>query len=314
MNEQLESLAYAYLQGAAGPDECRRLDALLRDADARREFIRAALLETELPTILAEAPARVADDVWMPLRSRYRLGARAACRLPGCGKPGRLLSWRRIAWTSSSALAGVAAIVAFAWYSTVHLRYRVPDPALVAKVTHVAGVARVASLNEEGSRRLSAGDSVSPDCRIAGEKGTKLTLTYPDGSTLRLVNDTRIMSSSSASIRLIYLDSGTIVARITPRDGGRKLIFATPHAVIRVVGTQFTLSADADASRVEVEEGKLILTSKKNDTSLVVGERDTAIVGSETTLGHEDSYGLSAENPGPGDETEQARQGAGNDQ
>lgn len=283
MRRRLEELTEAYLDGNACPEECRRLGELLRDKEARREFLRASAMEVELPFALAAAPERISDEVWRPLRMSKRVGfgTSAALGIPLAPRAPRPLSWRRVAWPSAIAAAVAVAIVSAVWYVTVYRRYAVPDSSMVAQVVHVHGSVKVASLNQDGIKQLSNGDFVAPDCRMTIEPGARITLSYPDGSRIQVLEKTRIMTSAGRNIRLIQLDFGTLSASIAPQPAGRKLIFTTPHALLRIVGTQFRLSADDKRSRVEVEEGKLIFTSKEDDRSVVLAEKDSAVTGED---------------------------------
>lgn len=283
MKRRLEELCEAYLDGATSAEECRRLDELLRDKDARKEFIRAAAMEVELPFALAAAPERIADSVWKPLIPAKR-GESGVPSVPGGrGGTGAIspISWRRIALPALLAAAASVAIVSAFWYFTLYLRFEVPNSALTARVVHVNGSVKVASLNHDGIRQLAIDDVVGPDCRMTVDPGARITLSYPDGSRIQVMENTRIMTSAGSSIRLVQLDSGTIFATISPQPEGRKLIFTTPHALLRIVGTQFKLSADEKRSRVEVEEGKLVFTSKEDDRSVVVAENDSAVTGKD---------------------------------
>lgn len=281
MKRRLEELSDAYFDGSADAEECRRLDELLRDKEARKKFIRAAAMEVELPFLLAEAPERVADEVWMRLR-KQECAEKAASAVSGraaSAVPDRSLSWRRIAWPVIIAAAAAVSIIGAVWYVNLHLRYGVLDSSLVAKVSHVSGVVRVASLNQDVMKQLAIGDLVAPDCRMTSEPGSRITLTYPDGSCIQVLENTRIMTSAGINVRLVQLDSGKLFANIAPQKEGRKLIFSTPHAVLRIVGTQFRLSSDDKSSRVDVEEGKLVFTSKEDNQTVVVAGNNSAVAG-----------------------------------
>ncbi|MEI6807230.1 MAG: FecR family protein [bacterium] len=279
MKRRLEELSDAYFDGSADAEECRLLDDLLRDKEARKKFIRAAAMEVELPFLLAEAPERVADEVWMCRRTQDYTEKKVSAMSGQVSDvaPERALSWRRIAWTTIAAVAAAISIIGTVWYVNLYLRYGVPDSSQMARVSHVIGVVRVASLNQDDMKQVAIGDLVAPDCRMTSEPGSKITLIYPDGSRIQVLEKTRIMTSAGTNLKLVQLDSGTLFASIAPQKGGRKLIFSTPHAVMRIVGTQFRLSSDDKTSRVDVEEGKLVFTSKENNQTVVVTGKDSAV-------------------------------------
>jgi|GEM_PF-5247603 len=282
MTGRLEKLSEAYFKGTITAGECRELDELLRVPDARKEFVKAAAMEVELPFALTNAPRRISDEIWKPLRFRVSPEDENSFSSVG-GTVGRLsrrpLSWRRVALPSTIAAAASVAIATAVWYFGVFVRFQVPDSQLVARVVHVSGVVRAASLNQDDLNRLSIGDKVVPDSRMTIEPGARITLAFPDGSRIQVMEQSRMMMSAGRNIRLIQLDSGTLHASVAPQPSGSKLIFATPHALLRIVGTQFRLSADEKGSRVDVEEGKLVFTSKEDNRSLVVAEKDSANAG-----------------------------------
>jgi ferric-dicitrate binding protein FerR (iron transport regulator) len=101
---------------------------------------------------------------------------------------------------------------------------------------------------------------------------------------MQLVGKTRITFSAGAKISLIHLDTGMLIANISAQPEGRKLIFTTPQAVVRVVGTQFELSAEYPLTTIRVDRGKVVLTAKEDQKTVVVSERKRAIVGNSIEL------------------------------
>lgn len=103
-----------------------------------------------------------------------------------------------------------------------------------------------------GSRNLRAGQTV-----FAGE-----SLSAPSSdAALRLEDGTLLEPAPGAAIaelrrRAVLLTEGSLRASVV-RAPAAPFILTTPHAEVRVLGTLFVVSVAPDATRVEVEEGRV---------------------------------------------------------
>src|SRR5262249_54723055 len=68
------------------------------------------------------------------------------------------------------------------------------------------------------------------------------------------------------------LHSGKVTAVVARQRPFRPLVFKTPQAEARVVGTRFTLTVTPTATRLDVVEGKVQLTRTSDLTSVRVAE------------------------------------------
>ena len=101
----------------------------------------------------------------------------------------------------------------------------------------------------------------------------------PDGTQLELAGDTTVaeIAEATGTGRKVVLDSGTVVAKVAKQPAGQALVFATPHGEARVLGTTLKLSVDAQGTKLEVTEGRVRLTRKKDGASVDVGAGSYAV-------------------------------------
>lgn len=83
-------------------------------------------------------------------------------------------------------------------------------------------------------------------------------LEYPDQTRLEIGPETVIRRLSDPKDRTrkdVLLDQGSVVADVAKQPAGRPMTVATAQARVTVVGTRFSLAADRESARLQVEEG-----------------------------------------------------------
>lgn len=88
--------------------------------------------------------------------------------------------------------------------------------------------------------------------------------TLDDGSILELAEGAEIEEIGNERV---VLRRGALLARVKPRTSG-PLVFVTPHAEARVLGTTLRLKVDVD-TRLDVEEGKVELKNRAGRAAVV---------------------------------------------
>lgn len=109
---------------------------------------------------------------------------------------------------------------------------------------------------------------------------SQATARFVDGTSLELTGDTavsQIAEGTAKTGKRVVLDSGTITAKAVKQPVGQPMIFVTPQAEARILGTILKLTVDADATRLEVKEGRVRLTRKSDGASTEVGVDQFAI-------------------------------------
>ena len=120
-------------------------------------------------------------------------------------------------------------------------------------------------------QELRAGEGLE-----TGDREASAVAALPDGTSLRLSAGGRMRgivagdSSGGGAETRILLDRGTMFADVTHQAAGRSIVFVTPHAEARVLGTRLTLSVTDKASRLDVEQGRVRLTRTRDGASVEV--------------------------------------------
>jgi hypothetical protein len=117
----------------------------------------------------------------------------------------------------------------------------------------------------ETGREVRLGDAVEGS----------LTLRYPDGTGVRLSPGRAVLGRRGTS-RELRLASGTLWAEIVPLPPGETMIFSTPHAEARVLGTALWLNVEAEATLLQVSEGRVLFAREEESVEVARGQAAVA--------------------------------------
>jgi ferric-dicitrate binding protein FerR (iron transport regulator) len=270
--ERFDELASEYLDGNLSPAEAEELAALLEaDSERRRAFaeivrqgrVLARALDSRPPEDFARRVMRALEGNGAPFVAAVMGEVRSVAR-----------PRRRSGWTAAGLAAAVAgALVIWATLRSpgaAELLQAGPEASLVRGGAAVP--ARPGAILRSGDL-LRAGGTGGAVIGYAGE-GTRLEV--ESGTDLRILDE--------GGRKVIELARGEIRARVAPQPPGRPMLIRAPHARAEVLGTQLKLSATDEATRLEVEEGRVRLVREEDGRSVVVPPRHFTLVGSETRL------------------------------
>jgi ferric-dicitrate binding protein FerR (iron transport regulator) len=164
------------------------------------------------------------------------------------------------------------------------------------------------SLSAAAGFELQALDSVT-----VAENGSAV-IKYPDGSALTLKAQTEIElePKKAAQIpdgagKVVQLTRGLIEVSAAKQPAEHPMALATEHAVAVVIGTKFTLFADSDSTRLDVEEGRVKFSRNNSPLSLVVAANGFALVDGNAMTSDNASPDVSDESQRIVDDFENAR-------
>ena len=126
-----------------------------------------------------------------------------------------------------------------------------PAPTVVAQLEWVQG--DLHSKAKAGTKILS-GETVA----TVGA-GSLALVRLPDGTRLDLEGDTQIAFSDK-----VDLVKGTVSADVAKQAAGKALIFTTPHAEARILGTRLRLAIEGESTRLDVREGRVRFTRSRD--------------------------------------------------
>jgi hypothetical protein len=107
-----------------------------------------------------------------------------------------------------------------------------------------------------------------------------LTEGSESGAAMRLPDGTRIVLGADTLVRgiverpkggkTVTIEAGRLEAEVVPRPADRPLVFVTPQAEARVVGTHLALAVTAESTRLDVGEGRVRFMRRKDRKSVDV--------------------------------------------
>jgi outer membrane biosynthesis protein TonB len=144
----------------------------------------------------------------------------------------------------------------------------VPVPkerATISVMAHVEQVqGDVAVVTEAGRIAAKPGMELMPGQEIlTGARSGYAVVKGTDGTRIDLSSDTalRIVSDlGSGSGRTFFVAKGVVAAAVAKQPPGQPMLFKSPNAEARVLGTRLVLDVAAESTRLEVREGKVRLT------------------------------------------------------
>jgi ferric-dicitrate binding protein FerR (iron transport regulator) len=140
-----------------------------------------------------------------------------------------------------------------------------PDgPGVVAVLRRVQGEVFVFSQSPADRTPAKPGRAILEGQAILTEgPRSSVAVDYPDHTRLEIGGDTvvrRLTDEKDKTRKLVTLERGGLVADVSKQPAGKSMLLRTAHAEVAVLGTRFTLAAEAEATRLQVEEGAVNFT------------------------------------------------------
>ncbi len=101
---------------------------------------------------------------------------------------------------------------------------------------------------------------------------------FADGTKMDVAPNTLLKEiAEDAGGKKIALVKGTVTSDVVRQPTGKPLVFTTPHAVARVLGTILKLSVEAKYTRLDVREGKVQLKRASDNKAVDVAAGNYAV-------------------------------------
>ncbi|HLY08947.1 MAG TPA: FecR family protein, partial [Planctomycetota bacterium] len=268
--DRFESLASDYFDGSLGSQDAAELAAILRE-DPRRKRIFIDLVQQDRllgVDLGSESDEELARKILAEIEGgdTGHFVNRVLKRLPPPDAgPARATRSRRLppvsptrsGWRVRTVAAAAAAAVLLGLIGYGFFFPSAPElPGVTATVESVVG--KVAA--PEG-RAVRVGEELSPGQTITTiGPGSAVTWSYPDRTRIELGGDASLRFQTQAeavSGISLLLHRGLLRAEVARQPSGRPFLVRSRFAETRVLGTKFALWADADSTRLEVEEGRV---------------------------------------------------------
>lgn len=273
MPEEFEDLVSRCLDGDSSEEAMRALAEALKDPANMDRFIWSAKLHGALYDLArskkaaSELPRTAVAQIEPPVGST---GAPGGDRRPAGAseaRPSRALALRYLAPPMGAAAAALLLLG--------YLGFKKAPRGLCAEILRIEGPVQL--MVGDSRRPARSGDVVEPGRGVHTGPGARVTLGYPDGTTIEVAEDTVISLEKDRKAKRISLDRGGLRARVAKQPAGRPMVLATPQAEVEVLGTRFSLSVKVDSTRLEVEEGKVRMTRRYDGASVEVTKGHYAV-------------------------------------
>jgi hypothetical protein len=193
-------------------------------------------------------------------------------------------------WRWAALAAGIMAAVLAGWqlFQTPKpsVARAIPAPAPPLEIRAVAGLlTRIrgevwvvpagqtkANPVSDAQATLYSGDAIRTG------SNTLARFTYPDGSSLAIYRDTRLMVGLTNSALRLEVACGAVDAAIRPQPAGRDMLVTTTFMCSDIKGTEFRLMVDSNSAWLGVREGKVEVTRVSDGQKIQLGQANYAAV------------------------------------
>lgn len=276
MTERLEHLIAGYVEGALSQGERQELTRLVSsDPQAMERLAEQVKVHRTLEFLTRRTPEterRTAMRILQSVQAKKRPAGRRETR--------RRSSFRRN-WTWIAAAAAI--VVGIFLYGSRAKEERpevqappprkTPEAPVVKVVPPPSAEARIERLQGKaflGKNEVAEGAEIAPGQSLEVAELAEVRLS--DGTRLILGPNTTIASLSPATDRgrTITVERGRVEADVAKQPDGRSIVFLTPNAEARVLGTRLALVVTPTSSRLEVQEGRVEFVRLVNPVNLIV--------------------------------------------
>jgi ferric-dicitrate binding protein FerR (iron transport regulator) len=289
---QLESLISALCDGALDAHQQAQLEQMLRDsAECRHVYLQYLDMHARLtvhPNLTSGIPLPSAvraavshddhddhDEDAVFDRARASLDALSKSAEQARQRQRRFVVGRWLAL----AMVLLVAVMGWRFYDAWRASAELPV------IERLIGTATIKSASDSTlavaakiGRRLSRGEQL-----VTASDDGRAVLRYADGTKVVVSFDSSVEIPAQESDVHLRLLQGTIEVDAAPQPADHPLIFATDHARYVVLGTRFRLYRETEASRLELDEGKVRLERKTDGKAVNVEAGFVAVATADTT-------------------------------
>jgi ferric-dicitrate binding protein FerR (iron transport regulator) len=186
---------------------------------------------------------------------------------------------RWLHWVSLALTAAVVLVAALVWRQQVSANMSRE----IATIQAVEGEATL--LVAEVSRVVKVGDALRGGGTLrVGDEAARVTMEYPDGTQVRLHSGAVVQSPVDRGDVRLRLLAGSMEVDAAEQSPDRPLVFATEHSRYVVLGTRFRLYHEQEASRLELNEGKVRMERPLRGETVDVEAGSVAIAAEQTPV------------------------------
>jgi hypothetical protein len=259
------ALLDAYLDGYITPQQEQQLmEWLSRDPEHVRIFVR----ETHAHGVMRDVALSSVETEAFDRKRPTRRAPRPA---------------HRVRWGAWIAVAACLTIVTGTVLYNMHRSHQLPE--VIAATARVRTTTPAVKIIRQGKTIVAViGLEIREGDRIETAKKAQATIGFENEKTTITVGDDQSEGGTEVSItglargKRISLSAGRIRAMVSPQPEGMPFEVKTPESRIQVLGTVFSLSADAARTELSVSKGTVRLWRLADEKSVDVKENESAVV------------------------------------
>ena len=295
--QRFDELASAYCDERLSEGEWTELETLLWEQPAlRRRFQEWMTVHGQLAWAFGGNSGRLAETAEVQTEMLATSGASVSPSAPA-GSARR----KRLAMYAAGFVSTAAALFVAVWLSQ-----RGPNPdvnpaqpvvqlvdqdrPVIAKLVELTGEAELVS--SSGTALPAVADQeirLDQTLRTVGDEGFAV-VEYADGTRIELSPDTELQfvsyqpEGSKETGKKLVLRKGVLRAEVAKQPVDRPMLLATQFAQMRVLGTTFTFGVSDNASRVDLEEGRVQFTRQSDGQTVDVEQGYYAVASAAEPL------------------------------
>ncbi|MBP85578.1 MAG: hypothetical protein CMJ64_02500 [Planctomycetaceae bacterium] len=267
-----------YIDGTLAESDVEPLQTLLRDnAEARAMLRSLATVDFGLQDIAANAAT--ADGVDGEGR-------------PSLPEPNALATKRSLPLYARTLLA-IATVVIVALTTSLYVQrasYERKFLAVSAKsdrrIGKITGLGGVVMWTGDGGRvtsDLSVGTELTGGTIEGASPTSWVELEFLDGSTVTVCGDSRLTFSDFGQ-KVLHLKEGNVASKVSPQSAANPMLVHTRTAMLEVLGTEFNVESEVDATSLNVTEGKVRLKRLSDGRTVDVPANQRVVAASRSEL------------------------------
>jgi hypothetical protein len=254
--------------------ELDELVQLAREEPSRGEVLRLQLEAAELLSMAVDE-LRGGDRFTGALRSRlegdgFVERVRKELDRETAGPPRQRVGGARwLPWglAAASVLALVASLAAMRPWAA---------GATVCRIRQVSGAVQWIGDGGRVRRELGVGTELGGGTIEALTADSWASLEFGDGSAVT-ISGPSMVTVSELGRKELYVRQGSVFARVAPQGSGRPMVIRTRLAEMQVLGTRLNLEAEAAATRLSVNEGRVRVVRLVDGRAVEVGSNEQVV-------------------------------------
>jgi hypothetical protein len=257
-----------HLHGELNEAEKERLAELLdSDSSARKAFVEQVQWDTRFSEVLRERDGSLRGPITKQIADLISVERTATKQ--------KQTSMRILTKT----LLAAAAVV-LVWLCINGFFWILKGESEIARLTNLSGYVQWTGAGGQVEDLLKEGQSLTGGILETMAPDAWATLTFNDGSSVTILGPSKLTITEREQ-KVLRLSEGHLAAQVIPQPLGKPLLIHTDAADLEVLGTQFNVTADAQQTKLVVNQGRVRLKHHTDAQEIEVGTSQQVVASIE---------------------------------